>query len=123
MFEGQATLFGVAQSQCLHKQCVLELFWDTSARECQAIVVAFKGVLLDYVVLESDKKIDPRQGSCYLEGFQDIMEDTTPAIPLTNLTKKDTQYKWTFEYQANFDSSKPSSCVFYALSHSSRVHL
>jgi hypothetical protein len=35
-----ATLVGVAQDQGIHGQYVLEVFWDTSAKKCQAIAVA-----------------------------------------------------------------------------------
>lgn len=36
-----ATLFGVAQDQIVHIQCVLEVFSDTHASECQSITVAW----------------------------------------------------------------------------------
>jgi hypothetical protein len=35
-----ATLVGVAQDQGIHKQCVLEVFWNTCPSKCQAIAVA-----------------------------------------------------------------------------------
>jgi hypothetical protein len=35
-----ATLVGVAQDQGVHEQYVLKVFWDTCARERQAIAVA-----------------------------------------------------------------------------------
>jgi hypothetical protein len=35
-----ATLVGIVQDQCIHEQCVLEVFWETFTSERQAIAVA-----------------------------------------------------------------------------------
>ena len=44
------------------------------------------------------------------------MEDyATPAIPLTNLTKKDTKYVWTPECQAGFEALKAKLTTFPCL--------
>lgn len=39
LLEDVATLFSSTQQQNVHKQYVLELFWDTNANECQKIAV------------------------------------------------------------------------------------
>lgn len=77
-------------------------------------MAVLKGVILGYVMSESSKEPDPDKIDVILNiqppitvkgihralghfgWYRDIMKDcATPTIPLTNLTRKDTNYKWT----------------------------
>jgi hypothetical protein len=51
-----ATLVGVAQDQGVHEQCVLKVFWDTCARERQAIAMA-------QYISANEGGFDPQSGS------------------------------------------------------------